>query len=226
MAHRAIEMAHRDDCEPMRPALTPETETEPAPHGFAATPPVPAALRRSLLDLARTSLAVATGRARATALDRALARANDGGARGGVFVTLTEGGGLRGCIGTLEPDRPLREAVASSALSAALDDPRFLPVSAAELPAIRIDISVLGSSVPVADPKAFQPGIDGVIVERAGRRGVLLPEVATEFSWGTTQMFDAVCRKAGLPADAWHDPETRLRSFRTVKFGGPAMTTH
>jgi AMMECR1 domain-containing protein len=64
-----------------------------------------------------------------------------------------------------------------------------------------------------------------VIVERGGRRGLLLPEVATEFSWGATQMFDAVCRKAGLPVDAWRDPGTRLRWFRTVRFGGPTIST-
>jgi len=183
-------------------------------------------MRQSLLDLARVALAIATGRARPSALDRILARAPAGEVPGAVFVTLTENGGLRGCMGNLELDRPLREGVVNAALSAALDDPRFMPVADDELPAIRIDISVLGSPVAVVDPRAFQPGIDGVIVEHDGRRALLLPEVATEFSWGTTEMFRAACRKAGLSEDAWREPGARLRSFRTVRFGGQAMTTH
>jgi AmmeMemoRadiSam system protein A len=208
----------------MRPVLTPEAH-RPTEN---ATPSVNVApeLRSSLLGLARLALAVATGGVGASALDRALAKAPDGNTLGGVFVTLTEGGALRGCIGNLEPDRPLRNAVVMAALGAALDDPRFVPVSAAELPLIRIDISVLGAPVLLADPQAFQPGVDGVIVERGGRRALLLPEVATEFSWGAPEMFEAVSRKAGLPADAWRDRETTLRTFRTTRFGGPAMTTH
>jgi AmmeMemoRadiSam system protein A len=164
----------------------------------------------------------------ASALDRALAQAprDDTGRSGGVFVTLTRDGVLRGCMGSLAPDRPLCDAVVIAALNAALDDPRFLPVTADELPIIHVDVSVLGPAAPLLDPDSFEPGIDGLIVERGGRRGLLLPEVATEFSWGATEMFEAVCRKAGLPMDAWRDPRTRLRSFRTARFGGPASRTH
>jgi AmmeMemoRadiSam system protein A len=208
----------------MRPVLTPDAHRPPE----SATPSVSVApaLRTSLLGLARLALAVATGGAGASALDRALAQAPAGDTLGGVFVTLTEGGELRGCIGNLEPERPLRNAVVMAALGAALDDPRFLPVTAAELPLIRIDISVLGAPVLLTDPEAFEPGVDGVIVERGGRRALLLPEVATEFSWGAREMFEAVCRKAGLPADAWRDRPTTLRTFRTIRFGGAAMTMH
>jgi len=208
----------------MRPVLT--LETYRPPEGATPSVSVDPDVRSSLLGLARLSLAVATGRAGAAALDRALAQAPDGETQGGVFVTLTKGGDLRGCIGNLEPGRPLRTAVVMAALGAALDDPRFLPVTAGELPLIRIDISVLGAALPLGDPDVFQPGVDGVMVERGGRRGLLLPEVATEFSWGATQMFEAVCRKVGLPPDAWREPGTTMRSFRTTRFGGPAVTTH
>jgi AmmeMemoRadiSam system protein A len=192
------------------------------PGGSTPSPVVAPDVQQSLLGLARVALAVATGRADVSAIDRALERIRGGDGPGVVFVTLTEDGELRGCMGSLEPVRSLRDAVVASAINAALDDPRFRPVAAEELPAIHIEISVLGPPTPIAGPGAFLPGVDGVIVERSGRRGLLLPQVATEFSWGAPQMFDAVCRKAGLPDDAWRDSRTRLRTFRTVRFGGPA----
>lgn len=212
----------------MRHVLPPEAQ-HPSP-GSTPSPVVAPDVQQSLLELARVALAVSTGRARVSALDRALDQALAGtplgDQPGAVFVTLTEDGQLRGCVGSLRPQRSLREAVVASAIDAASDDPRFAPVVAEELPAIHIDISVLGPATPISDPGAFEPGVDGVLVERGGRRGLLLPEVATEFSWGATQMFDAVCRKAGLPEGAWRHPGTRLRSFRTFRFGGPATSTH
>jgi len=197
-----------------------------SPRGSAPSPVVAPDVQEALLDLARVALAVAAGRVPVSVLDRALAGTPLGDEPGAVFVTLTEAGALRGCIGSLQPERTLRVAVVASTLGAALDDLRFRPVRAEDLPAIHIGISVLGPFTPFDARDAFEPGVDGVMVERAGRRGLLLPEVATEFAWGATQMFDAVCRKAGLPADSWRDPGTRLRSFRTVRFGGAATRTH
>ncbi len=136
---------------------------------------------------------------------------------GAAFVTLTEDGSLRGCIGSLVAEKPLGQAVASAGSSAAVRDPRFLPVTERELPAIHIDVSVLGPAVPLRDPMAFRPGIDGIIVARDGRRALLLPEVATDLGWGAREMLDAVCEKAGLEGHAWHDPRTRLFVFRTVR---------
>ena len=136
---------------------------------------------------------------------------------GAAFVTLMELGSLRGCIGSLVADQPLGRAVASAGASAAVRDPRFLPVTERELPAIHIDVSVLGPAVPLRDPMAFRPGIDGIIVARDGRRALLLPEVATDLGWGAREMLDAVCEKAGLESHAWHDPRTRLSVFRTVR---------
>lgn len=194
-------------------------------HEEVTSPSVSPEVRQGLLELARLALAVATGGAELSAVGRALQRTPDADEPGVVFVTLTEDGALRGCMGTFEPKRSLREAVVTSALTAALDDPRFLPVLASELTAIHVEISVLGPSVPISDLAAFRPGVDGVIVERDGRRGLLLPEVATTFDWGGPQMFRAVCEKAGLPQDAWRDPGTHLSRFRTVRFGGPAVAT-
>jgi AmmeMemoRadiSam system protein A len=136
---------------------------------------------------------------------------------GAAFVTLTEHGSLRGCMGSLAAEQPLRQAVAAAGALAAVDDPRFMPVTEQELPSIHIDVSVLGPAVPLRDPMAFRPGIDGVIVARDGRRALFLPEVATDQGWGPREIFDAVCEKAGLEGHAWHDPRTRLFVFRTVR---------
>jgi AmmeMemoRadiSam system protein A len=136
---------------------------------------------------------------------------------GAAFVTITEHGSLRGCMGSLVAEQPLGDAVASAAVSAAVRDPRFFPLGERELPEIHIDVSVLGPAVPLRDPAAFRPGIDGIIVARDGRRALLLPEVATDQGWGAREMLDAVCEKAGLVGHAWHDPRTRLFVFRTIR---------
>ncbi len=133
------------------------------------------------------------------------------------FVTLYAGGELRGCIGCLTSDRPLWMTVASAAVDAATDDPRFFPVTRAEVPTLSIDVSVLGRAVPLRDIASFRPGVDGLMVERAGRRGLLLPEVATDQGWGVVEMLDATCWKAGLPSGAWRDPRTRVFAFRTAR---------
>ncbi len=203
----------------MRPVPSFEASRPPSD---AAPPAVALDVQQVLVELARIALSVATGNARESTLDRARDRIPGGDEPAAVFVTLTEDGELRGCMGSLDPLRSLGDAVISSAMTAALDDPRFLPVTVAELPRIHIEISVLGQPTPIDGPDAFRPGIDGVLVDRNGRRGLLLPEVASEFSWGAIEMFDAVCRKAGLGRDAWRDPRTRLFAFRTVRFGGSA----
>jgi hypothetical protein len=177
-----------------------------------------------LLELARTALAAVTGRTTMEPLEEALhaatARYRE---RAAVFVTLTEGGELRGCMGGLVAERPIPEAVAGAACSAALRDPRFVPLSARELPDVHIEVSVLGGPVRLDRPADLRPGIDGVIVERGPAVALLLPEVADHFGWGGLEMITAVCRKAGLPGDAWRDPRTRLFVFRTARFGGPAL---
>jgi len=135
------------------------------------------------------------------------------------FVTLHLGGALRGCVGSLADDVPLWETVVSAAVSAASRDPRFDPVTEHEVPSLSIDVSVLGPAVPLRDMSAFRPGIDGVIVERHGRRGLLLPEVATERGWGARKMLEMTCQKAGLALDAWRAAGTHVLIFRTARVG-------
>lgn len=121
-----------------------------------------------------------------------------------VFVTLHEHGQLRGCIGTLEPREPLAAAVRSAAVSAATQDPRFPPVTPAELPEIEIEISVLSPLRRVNSPDEIVVGEHGVVVAAGMRRGVFLPQVAVEQGWDRDTMLDYLClHKAGLPADAW-----------------------
>jgi uncharacterized protein len=212
--------------------LAPQTRPAPsigtpgdAPPEVSAPGPVivPIDEQATLLRLVRAALAAATGQATADSLEAALASATGCDEPAAVFVTLTEAGELRGCMGSLIADRPVSEAVVQAAFAAALADPRFVRLAALELPAVQVDISVLGSPVPIAAPLDLRPGIDGIIVERGRAGALLLPEVAERFHWGGREMVEAACRKAGLPASAWRDPQTRLSVFRTAHFGGSAI---
>jgi AmmeMemoRadiSam system protein A len=120
----------------------------------------------------------------------------------GAFVTLYKGRRLRGCIGHIEAYRPLYATVRECARAAALDDPRFDPVAPAELPSLRLEISVLSPLVDVA-PQDIEVGRHGLLISRGGRRGLLLPQVAVEWNWDREQFLEETCLKAGLPADAW-----------------------
>lgn len=121
----------------------------------------------------------------------------------GAFVTLESHGQLRGCIGHMAEDTPLELTVAKMALAAATEDPRFPPVRASELASIEIEISVLTPMKPVAGPEAIVVGRDGVMLRKDGRSAVFLPQVAPEQGWNRDQMLEHLCRKAGLPGDAW-----------------------
>jgi AmmeMemoRadiSam system protein A len=119
------------------------------------------------------------------------------------FVTLKRGRSLRGCIGYVEAVKPLAEAVAHCAVSAATADPRFSPVEPAELSDLTVEISVLSPLSPVRDPAEIRPGRDGLLVRRGARQGLLLPQVAVELGWDGPTFLEQTCRKAGLPLDAW-----------------------
>jgi AmmeMemoRadiSam system protein A len=135
----------------------------------------------------------------------------------GLFVTLFYRGHLRGCVGQIESVEPLAEVVARCAVAAASDDPRFSPVSSDELSDLRIEISLLSSLEPiVAD--AIEIGRHGLVVERGSRRGLLLPQVASERHWQWQRLVEETCVKAGLPRDAWKDPATRTFAFTTEIF--------
>jgi AmmeMemoRadiSam system protein A len=165
-------------------------------------------------------IGVAAGLASGWSLASRIREAGSTGLRAAVFVTLTDDGGLRGCMGTLDPEQPVAEAVAAAAMTASLDDPRFDPIEADELSDLELLVSILGAPTELAAPTDFVPGVDGIIVERGPRLGLLLPEVATGHGWDGERMLAAVCQKAGLAADAWREDGTRCLVFRTVRFSG------
>ena len=136
----------------------------------------------------------------------------------GAFVTLKSSGNLRGCIGRVETDWPLWETVARMARASAFDDPRFPPLSAEELEDVAIEISVLTPPHRIASPDDIVVGTHGLIVELGTRRGLLLPQVATDNGWDRVEFLESTCLKAGVPPDAWRDPETRLYAFSADVF--------
>jgi AmmeMemoRadiSam system protein B/AmmeMemoRadiSam system protein A len=121
----------------------------------------------------------------------------------GAFVTLTEAGELRGCIGYTEPVMPLAQAVVRCAIYAATQDPRFRPVAAAELKSLAYEISVLTPLRRIDDPRLVAVGRHGLVISQGDFRGLLLPQVATENRWGRDEFLTQTCLKAGLPPDAW-----------------------
>ena len=136
----------------------------------------------------------------------------------GAFVTLNIDGRLRGCIGNIVGDKPLWETVRAMAVEASSRDPRFPKVTRDELGKITIEISVL-SPLKKARPEDIVLGRDGVIVKKGFRQGVYLPQVAEETGWSRDEFLDSLCmHKAGLPRDAWKDPDAQLYIFQATVF--------
>jgi AmmeMemoRadiSam system protein A len=174
------------------------------------------AARADLLSLARATLAAHFRGAPPPRLSSD--RAETFGEPRGLFVTLHRGGRLRGCIGTLSPTGDLTRVVSEFALRAALEDPRFPPLEERELGECAIEISVLTAPRPVAGPEEIEIGRDGLILELGGRRGLLLPQVATEWGFDPPRFLAEVCEKAGLPPDAWRRPGARVWAFEAEVF--------
>ena len=141
---------------------------------------------------------------------------------GACFITLTQNGQLRGCIGSLEPHRPLIDDVKSNAKSAAFKDPRFEPLSADELAITEVEVSLLSATEPLhfsSEEEALaqlRPGTDGVIFEYGRHRSTFLPQVWEQLP--STETFMAHLKnKAGLSADFWAD-EVKLSRYTVSKW--------
>jgi AmmeMemoRadiSam system protein A len=136
----------------------------------------------------------------------------------GVFVTLNKSHQLRGCIGYIEGLKPLQIAVEDMALAAAFDDPRFPSIEKKEVKEIEIEISILSPLETITDPNQIEIGRHGIIIEQGLMRGLLLPQVATEYDWDVHTFLEQTCQKAGLPKDAWQDTATTIQIFSAEIF--------
>jgi AmmeMemoRadiSam system protein A len=157
--------------------------------------------RRSLLLLARDAIAAHVTGSPPPPVERTGVFARPGG----VFVTIHRRGELRGCIGHIAADEPLGVIVLRCAVAACSSDPRFSAVSPAELGDIDLELSLLGPLEPITGPGDIDIGRHGLVVERGWHRGLLLPQVATEWGWDSTTFLSHTCRKAGLPPNAWRE---------------------
>lgn len=175
-----------------------------------------------LLDLVRHALASAVHEG-CGAPPEGIPRTSPLNELSGVFVTLRNSAGLRGCIGLPDPDLPMAEAAWQAAQRAALEDPRFPPVTEEELPDLTIEISILTPHEPLGWIEEFELGRDGAVLEVAGRRSLFLPGVAAETGWNRDEFFDQLAMKAGLPAEAWRLPEAQIWRFQTVTAEGAAL---
>ena len=147
----------------------------------------------------------------------------------GVFVTINKLKGstheLRGCVGFPYPVKPLAEAIVDSAVSAALNDMRFHPVSVSEMNSILIEVSVLTPPeiIDVNDTTEIinkvKVGKDGLIISRGEKRGLLLPQVPVEYGWSSKEFIEQSCVKARLPRNAWRLPGTEVSKFQAIIFG-------
>ena len=133
----------------------------------------------------------------------------------GVFVTITENGELRGCIGYIEPIFSLWKAILNAATGAAFSDPRFMPLAEGEYENLKFEVSVLTEPELIKAPyeENIEIGKHGLIVEQDGFKGLLLPQVAPEWKWNKRQFLEHTCIKAGLDKDAYKNKETKVYKF-------------
>jgi AmmeMemoRadiSam system protein A len=144
----------------------------------------------------------------------------------GCFVTVRTDQHLRGCIGSIAHNDPLAKAVRDNAISAVSRDPRFDPIEPHELDSLTIEISALTQGDEPGTPfrrvqniEEIQIGRDGICIQVGEKRGLLLPQVATERHWGREQFLAATCLKAGVADTAWREPHAVLYRFSAQVFG-------
>ncbi len=176
-----------------------------------------------LLTLARKSVeqAVRTGKAYEVAASSSSKLNQERGA----FVTLTEHGQLRGCIGYTSASKPLNMTVHDAATLAALRDSRFRPVAASELGMLEYEISVLSPLRRVTDVRRIKVGQDGLLMKNGDYEGLLLPQVPTEEGWDRQKFLEQTCAKAGMQTNCWKDDNTDIFAFTAVVFSEAKATT-
>ena len=150
------------------------------------------------------------------------------GEKRGVFVTIKRRGNLRGCIGLPYPIKPLGDAILEAGVSAALEDPRFPPVSRSELADLDLEVTVLTLPRPLECPPQERPacvevGKHGLIVSGLGTGGLLLPQVPTEYGWTSREFLDQTCIKAGLSPGCWRRGDVAVQTFEGQIFEEKAV---
>ncbi|BBM84844.1 AmmeMemoRadiSam system protein A [Candidatus Uabimicrobium amorphum] len=133
------------------------------------------------------------------------------------FVTYKKQQQLRGCIGSIFPTCPLYQEITRQAVHAAVEDPRFPPISKSELPLISIEVTILSPTFSIPTPHEFIVGEHGIILRQGQRSAVFLPQVAEEQGWGMEETLMHLSLKAGLPQDAWQNPDTCFEVFFAQK---------
>jgi len=142
----------------------------------------------------------------------------------GVFVTLNNPGGLRGCIGFPMPEKKLSHAIVDGAIAAATEDPRFPSVKTNELNDIVFEVTVLTPPVvvDVSDPMEYlekiKVGRDGLIIRHSFSSGLLLPQVPVEYGWDVEEFLQHTCEKAGLARDTWKNESVKIEKFEGIIF--------
>jgi AmmeMemoRadiSam system protein A len=136
----------------------------------------------------------------------------------GAFVSLHRRGQLRGCIGYIDAVKPLLQTVLEMAPAAAFQDPRFRPLQTEELADLEIEISVLTPMRLIKSTDEITVGQHGLYIVKGLNRGLLLPQVATQYHWDRQTFLEQTCNKAGLPSNAWKDSDTQIFIFRAEIF--------
>jgi hypothetical protein len=142
----------------------------------------------------------------------------------GVFVTLNNSDGLRGCIGFPMPEKKLSHAIVEGAIAAATEDPRFPSVKTIELNDIVFEVTVLTPPVEidVSDPMEYlekiKVGRDGLIIRHSFSSGLLLPQVPVEYGWNVEEFLQHTCEKAGLARDTWKNESVKIEKFEGIIF--------
>jgi len=139
--------------------------------------------------------------------------------KAGVFASLHKLGELRGCIGYVTGTTTILRSVIENTVNAASKDPRFPSITEEELDMVDIEISVMTPLVLVSDIETIELGKDGLVVEKGFHKGLLLPQVATEWGWDRQEFLEHTCRKAGLPADSYTKKDLKIFRFQAQVFG-------
>ena len=142
----------------------------------------------------------------------------------GVFVTINDKSGLRGCIGFPFAIKKLSDALTDAAISASTEDPRFQSITQNELNNLVFEVTVLSDAeeISTSSPEEIiqevKIGRDGLMIEKDSQSGLLLPQVPVEYNWDVVDFLNHTCHKAGLPNGSWKDKDTKISKFQGIIF--------